>query len=144
MCDPLSVAGSVIAVVTVAAQSCDFLCTFFRSYHDTAEYLKHYISTLEALKAVFASIAELEKATPCQLDFDRGLKGRLEECGLHLQAIEKLVTPSSNSLQISKADRLWTKVKWSTALQRQKIDKIMIRIESHCNTFVLTLLLLNT
>ena len=144
MCDPLSVTASVIAVVTAAGQSCDFLCTFFRSYHDTTEYLKHYISTLEGLKAVFASIAELERAAPRQLDFDQGLKGRLEECRLHLQAIEKTVSPSYNSLRRSKADRLWTKVKWSTACQRQKIDKLMIRVESHCKTFVLTLLLLNT
>ena len=144
MCDPLSVTASVLAVVTAAAQSCDFLCTFFRSYHDTAEYLKHYISTLEGLKAVLASIAELERATPRQLDFDQGLKGRLEECGLHLQAIEKTVIPSYNSLRRSKADRLWTKMKWSTACQRQKIDKLMTRIESHCKTFVLVLLLLNT
>lgn len=144
MCDPLSVTGSVIAVVTVAAQSCDSLCTFFRSYLDTAEYLKHYISTLEGLKAVFASIAELDRETSRYLDFDQGLKGRLEECGLHLQAIEKTVMRSFNRLQSSKADRVWTKMKWSTAYQRQKLDKLMIRIESHCKTFVLTLLLLNT
>lgn len=144
MCDPLSVASSVIAVVTVAAQSCDSLCTFFRSYIDTAEYLKHYISTLEGLKAVFAGIAELDKEFSRHLDFDQGLKGRLEECGVHLQAIEKTVMRSYNRLQSSRADRLWTKVKWSTAYQRQKIDKLMIRIESHCQSFVMTLLLLNT
>lgn len=144
MCDPLSVTGSVIAVVTVAAQSCDTLCTFFQSYYDTAEYLKHYISTLEALKAVFASIAELDKESSHHLDFDQRLRDRLEECGLHLQAIEKTVMPSYNRLQVSNANRLWTKMKWSTAYQRQKIDKLMNRIESHCKTFVLTLLLLNT
>ncbi len=144
MCDPLSVTGSVIAVVTVAAQSCDSLCTFFRSYLDADGYLKHYISTLEGLKAVFASIADLDKDNSRHLAFDQGLKGRLEECRLHLQAIEKTVMPSYNRLHISKVDKLWTKMKWSTAYQRQKIDRYMIRIESHCKTFVLTLLLLNT
>lgn len=144
MCDPLSVTGSVIAVVTVAVESCDTLCTFFRSFCDTAEYLKHYISKLEALKAVFADIAELDKATSGHLTLDQGLKSQLEECGLHLQEIEKTVMPSYKKLQMSKGDRLWTKMKWSTAIQRQKIEKLMIRIESHCQTFVLTLLLLNT
>lgn len=144
MCDPLSVTGSVIAVVTVAAQSCDALCTFFRSCADTAEYLKHYISILEGLKAIFAGIAELDREASHHFTFNRGLLGRLEECGLHVQAIEKIVLPSHNKLQMSKADRLWTKMKWSTTSQRQKIDKLMIRIESHCNTFVMSLLLLNT
>ena len=144
MCDPLSVTGSVIAIVTVAVESCDSLCTFFRSFCDTAEYLKHYISTLEALKAVFANIAELDKETSRHLTFDQGLKSQLEECGLHLQAIEKTVMPSYKRLQMSKGDRLWTKMKWATAFQRQRIEKLMIRIESHCQTFVLTLLLLNT
>ena len=143
MCDPLSVTGSIIAVVTVATQSCDSLCTFFPSYSDTAEYLKHYISTLEALKAVFASIAELDQETSRHLAFDQGLKGRLEECGLHLQAIEETVMPSYNRLQMSRADRFWTKMKWSTAYQRQKIDRLMTRIDSHCKTLVLTLLLFN-
>ena len=52
--------------------------------------------------------------------------------------------PSHNKLQMSKADRLWTRVKWSTRSQRQRIDKFMIRIEFHCKTFTMTLLLLNT
>lgn len=144
MCDPLSVTGSVIAVITVAVQSCDSLCTFFRSYEDTAEYLKHYISTLEALKAIFASVTELDEEASHHFAFDQGLRGRLEECGLHLQAIEQTVMLSHNRLQVSKADRLWTKMKWSTASQRQRIDKLMIRIESHCKTFIMSLLLLNT
>ena len=145
MCDPLSVTGSVIEVVTVAVESCDTLCTFFRSFCDTAEYLKHYISTLEALKVVFADIAELDKETSRHhLAFHQGLKSQLEECGLHLQAIEKTVMPSYDRLQMSRGDRLWTKMKWSTAFQRQRIEKFMIRIESHCQTFVLTLLSLNT
>lgn len=144
MLDPLSVAGSVIAVVTVATQSCDSLCTFFRSYGDTAEYLKHYISTLEALKAIFATITELNGEASYHFSFDQGLRGRLEECGLHLQAIEEIVMPSHHKLQMSKVDRVWTKMKWSTASQRQRIDKLMVRIESHCQTFILSLLLLNT
>lgn len=144
MFDPLSVTGGVIAVVTVAAQSCDSLCTLFRSYGDTAEYLKHYISMLEAFKAIFATITELDGEASHHFAFDQGLRGRLEECGLHLQAIKEIVMPSHNKLQMSKADRLWTKMKWSTTSQRQRIDKLMIRIESHCKTFIMSLLLLNT
>ena len=144
MCDPLSIIGGVIATVTVAAQSCNRVCTIFRSYHDTTEYLKHHISTLEALKAILAGIAELDREIPHIFALDQGFKARLEECALHLQVIERTVVSSHNRLKVCKADRLWTKLKWSTAYQRQKIDKLMSMIESHCKTFILNLLLLNS
>ena len=75
MFDPSSVTGSVIAVVTVVAQSCDSLCTLFRLYDDTAEYLKDYISMLEALKAIFGSITKLDVEDSHRFAFYQGLRG---------------------------------------------------------------------
>lgn len=144
MCDPFSVTASVLTVISAATQTCETLAKFFRSFRDASKDIEHYLSTLQALQSTLASIAQLEKETSSQHLITKELQGRLAKCGVHLQAIENLVRLFYDKLGTSRADNLWVKMKWSTTLQRQKIEKHMARVESHCMMFSLDLLLLNT
>lgn len=144
MCDPLSVSASILTVINVAAQSCEILYKAFHLFGGAGEDLNHYLSILESLKGTFAGIAKLEKDAGSPHVIPKSLKDRVEECGLHLRDIESLVRPSYEKFQQSKTDRLWIRIKWSTAYQTQKIERLMTRIESHYKALTLELLLLNT
>ena len=137
MCDPLSATGSILAVITIAAQSCESLSQLFRSFREAAEDLEHYISTLEALKII-------KKQAPDRCIATKGFGDRLEECRAHLQTVEHIVRPWYSKLKSSRVEKIWTIMKWSTGFQRQKVERFMAKIESHYRVFTLDLLMVNT
>ena len=144
MADPLSVAGSAVAIFGLAVQSCEVLCSFLRSFHEATEDLKHHIATLQALGTTFTSVSYLEQDFPDNDLITQGIRIRSQECLLTLKAIEDLVKPLHDDLQRSRARRAWTKTKWAGANQKQKIERLMARIESYHRIFSLDLLLINT
>ncbi|KAL9599771.1 MAG: hypothetical protein Q9179_003446 [Wetmoreana sp. 5 TL-2023] len=144
MADPLSVTGGIVAIFGLAAQSCEKICKFFRSFNEAAEDIKHHIATLQALKSTFAKISDLEKDYTSHDWVRQPLSSRLQGCLLDLQAMERFVKPLHNDLQNGKGRRTWTKTKWAAASQRQKIERFMARIESYYLTFSLDLILIST
>ena len=144
MADPLSATGIVIAVIGLAAQSCEALCNFFRSFHEAAEDLRHHIATLQALKSTFTRISDLEADYKSHGWVRQALSSRLPECLLDLKTMEDFVGPLYDAMQNGKARRAWTKTKWAGAYQKQKIERFMARVESYYMTFSLDLLLIST
>lgn len=144
MGDPLSATGSIIAVFALAAQSCEVLCKFIRSFNEATEDLEHHIATLQALKSTFARISELEQDSTNSEWVRQLLSSRLQECLLELKAMEEFVKPLYDELRNGKARRTWIKTKWAGANQKQKVERFMARIESYYMTFSLELLLINT
>ena len=144
MADPLSATGSAIAVLGLASQSCEVLCSFFRSFHEAADDLKHHLATLQALKSTFARISELEKDPVSHEWIRRPLSPRLQECLLDLKALESFVRPLHDEILRGRVRRAWVQTKWAGAHQKQRMERFMARIESYHTTFSLDLLLINT
>ena len=144
MADPLSATGSAIAIIGLAVQSSEILCRFFRSFHEISDDLRHHIGTLEALKAIFARLSDLEKESVGHDLLRQACSSRLKECLLDLKAMEEFVRPLHDELQHGKARKAWTKTKWAGVHQKQKIERFMARMASYCMTFSLDLLLINT
>ena len=144
MADPLSATGSAIAVIGLAVQTCEVLCSFFRSLHDASEDLKHHVATLQALKYTFTGISDLYKDLIDQSWVRKALSSRLRDCFFEMKEMENFVRPLHDGLESGRTRRVWTTTKWVGCQQKQRIERFMTRIESYYMTFSLDLILINT
>ena len=143
MGDPLSATASVLALVSFAAQSCDYLCQVFTSFSEAPEDLRHHIAALEALRATLKDISTLETALPDEVPISPVFKNRLQELMLDLQSTERLVRPLYQQLRESRLCRTWTRIRWASPNQRHRMKKLLARIDSYHTTFSLDLLLID-
>lgn len=143
MCDPLSVAASVLAVAGFAAKSCECLYTTLRLFSEAPEDLQHHITGVQALQSTFAGIVALEKDAPNAALFTQEFKFRLQACIADLEAMEKRAKSFHAQLEEGRARRTWAKIRWSSADQRQRLKSHLSRIKSYHMSFSLDLLLLD-
>ena len=143
MCDPLSVATSVLAVAGFAVKSCECLYKTLTLFSDAPNDLRHHVSAIHALQSTFTGIVALEKDAPNAALITPEFKARLQACMLDLQAMEKLAKSFHAQLEEGRARRTWAKMRWSSTHQRQTLERHLSRIESYHMSFSLDLLLLN-
>ena len=143
MCDPLSVAGSVLAVAGFAAKSCECLYKTLRLFSEAPDDLQHHVSAIQALQSTFTGIVALESDAPKAALISPELKARLQACMHDLQAMERLAKSFHEQLEEGRARRIWAKMRWSSTHQRQTLKRHLSRIESYHMSFSLDLLLIN-
>ena len=143
MCDPLSVAASVVAVAGFAVKSCECLYKTLRLFSEAPDDLQHHVTNIQALQSTFAGIVALESDAPNAALITPELKARLQACMLDLQAMERLAKSFHAQLEEGRARRTWAKMRWSSTHQRQTLKRHLSRIESYHMSFSLDLLLLN-
>ena len=143
MCDPLSVIASAVAVIEVAAKSCEYLHKTLRRVSDAPKDIQHHITTVQALQSTFTNLSALEIDLENDLIVTPDFKARLQACTLDLQVLERLVKSFNAQLEESKVRRTWAKLRWSSVDQRHTLRSHLSRIESYHTTFSLDLLLLN-
>ena len=143
MCDPLSVAASVLAVAGFTAKSCECLYKALRLFSEAPNDLQHHVTAIQALQSTFAGIAALENDAPDAGLITPELKARLQACMLDLQAMERLARAFHAQLEEGRTRRAWAKMRWSSTHQRHTLERHLSRIESYHISFSLDLLLLN-
>jgi Fungal N-terminal domain of STAND proteins len=143
MCEPLSIAASVLAVAGFAANSCECLYKTLRLLSEAPKDLQHHLTAVQALRSTFAGIAALEKEVPVAELITPEIKARLHACMLDLQAIERLAKSFHAQLEEGRVRRTWAKMRWSSLDQRRTLKSHLSRIESYHMNFSLDLLLIN-
>lgn len=143
MCEPLSVAASVVAVAGFAAKSCECLYKTLRRFSEAPKDLRNHITAVQALQSTFAGIAALENDASIAELITPEFKARLHACVLDLRAIERLAKSFHAQLEEGRARRTWAKLRWSLPNQRQTLKTHLSRIESYHMNFSLDLLLLD-
>ena len=143
MGDPLSSTASILALVNLAAQSSGWLYSFFRSYSEASEDLRHHANTLQALQSSFIGISTLQHQISDPTIFVPGFQARMQECMLDLQALEKLIKSSRIRCQGDNLERIWARLRWASVDQKAKVKRYLERIERHRDAFSLDLVLVN-
>ena len=143
MCDPLSVAISVLALAGFAVSSCESLHKTLRLFREAPDDLQHHVAAIQALQWTFTGIVALGNDAPNAALVTPELKARLQACMLDLQAMERLAKSFHVQLEEGKVHRTWAKMRWSFTHQRQTLKRHLDRIESYHMSFSLDLLLLN-
>lgn len=143
MCDPLSVAASVLAVAGCAAKSCEYIYKALRLVSEAPNDLQHHITALQALQSTFTGIVALENDVRITALITPELKARLHACMLDLQAMERHANSLHARIEEGRARRMWAKMRGSAVEQRQTLKGHLRRIESYHMNFSLILLLLN-
>ena len=144
MADPLSLIASVIAVAEFTAKSCECLYKTAKRFSEADDELKDHVAVVRSLCAIFSNIATLRKKYPnvdslLSDDFDI----RLQTCLQELQSMTNYAQSFIAQLEKGRARRTWAKVRWSSVDHRQRMGKQLDRIELHCRTFTLDLVMLN-
>lgn len=144
MGDPLSAVGSILAICSLALQSCEVSCKFFRGFQEANEDVENYMVTIEALKSTLTKVSNLEKDLADEGFLDLNFERRLKGCLLNLKAIENVIKPISSALHSGKARRTWNQMRWVGTYQKQRIERYMSRIQLYHMSFTQDLVLVNT
>ncbi|KAF2252325.1 hypothetical protein BU26DRAFT_562072 [Trematosphaeria pertusa] len=138
--DPLSVTAGVIAVVGLAAKTCEGLYSTVERISEAPKDLQQHLACIQHLRSTFDMIAQLEN----EESFTPEFIARLEGCMHDLQHMEQLAHSFNERLQHGRmTKRAWTRIRLSLGDQRRDLRNQLSRVESYHRAFSLDLLALN-
>ena len=135
MGDPLSSLASVITVVGCAAESIQFLLTFFHQFHGAPARIGRWLEMLESLHFTLTSLQECSTSLDPRYRFPPHFCRRLVDCLNQLQAcVDEIRTtnvqfvresPGAKRKWDSKAKRSWERIRW-VALGDRRVKEMVV------------------
>lgn len=116
--DALSVSGSVVALLTVAAGSCGYLFAFFRSLSDTPADIRSLSNSIRCLQTTLLGLRTLYADLPVDYQMRSGLAAKITEFLGKTREVEQMISSSSAMLSRGTMRRSWTRVKWTLTSDR--------------------------
>lgn len=141
--EPLSIAASLIAVVTFGAKSCECIYESFSRILDAPQDLSQHLTSIQALRGTLQEIAELANRGLPVAVITPTFTARIQMCMHDLEVIDDLAHKFEAELCERKSRRVWARVRLALGDHRRILRTHLIRVETHHRTLSMELLLLN-
>lgn len=103
MADPLSIAGSVVGVISLGIQVTQSLVDFYNSYRNQDSELRGITERLEGLTEIFQSLERTLSSRTFQVDERNSIETSIVNCNEQIQELQeecqKFCKPSSNGIR---------------------------------------------
>ncbi|KAL8713773.1 MAG: hypothetical protein Q9220_002300 [cf. Caloplaca sp. 1 TL-2023] len=146
MADPISTAGSVIAIVACAAETAEFLFKVLRSAGPVSDEINQLSQALESLHATLLGLQQCSLQLHPNLQFPDRFRRRLEECLRRLDDRAFRIRQINIKINNTKparwnVERCWGKTKW-LMFGEKETRKFMEIVRLYQSEFTLELLTL--
>lgn len=142
MPDPFSCAANAVALLGVAAHSCQCLFNVITKIADAPADIQQHLVWLQALRSTFSELQKLAgdaRLRDIFLDLPEGFNSRLQEALADLQRVERRVRQIADRLKKRGMVHAWARVKFAFSGD-QWIKKFFERLQTYQATFTLDLL----
>lgn len=146
MADPISIAASLISILTLAGGTCRQLSEYFTRIARVPATVRHCSLWLTTLASTFDKLKTLGSEIRLyhqSIELPEGFNGRLRECTVDLQAIERRVGRVRQNLGKNRVLCTWTRVKY-TILDERCLQEFFQRLQMYQSTFSLDLHIIQT
>ena len=146
MADPISIAASLITVLTLAGCTCRQLSAYFTRIAKVPTTVQRCSLWLMSLASTFDKLKSLGSEIHLYhylIQLPEGFNDRLRECTVDLQAIERRVGQVRQNLGRNCVLRTWARIKY-TALDEQCLQEFLQRLQMYQSAFSLDFIIIQT